>query len=203
MSSWRSFFLNTAPTPADKWTPAQYTARIHRCTTRYGVGAHDSAAFLVNRGVDVNAQIGSGSTPLHEAARQGATELMELLVAHGAEVNVKAEYGMTPLMAAIQDSDGGKKHANQYETVEFLVTRGADVNARNENGQTPLHYVTSGYLGGRDGLENAIAVARFLVARGADINAKNNDGKTPLDNADWSEYRERLHDLGARCAKSC
>ena len=53
--------------------------------------------------MDVNAKSSrDGSTPLHQAVRNGHTEIVELLIANGADVNSKDEDGQTPLDWAIQ-----------------------------------------------------------------------------------------------------
>jgi len=57
---------------------------------------------LANK-ADVNAQNGSGWTPLHIAASQGQKDVAELLLAHGAEVNAKTYHGETPLYWAAEN----------------------------------------------------------------------------------------------------
>ena len=78
----------------------------------------------------IDAQDGSGETPLHIAARKGEKEEAELLIAKGADVNAKDKDGKTPLHEAAR--------LGQREVAELLIGRGADVNARDRSGSTPL-----------------------------------------------------------------
>jgi ankyrin repeat protein len=49
----------------------------------------------------VNAEYRGVITPLHETARSGRKEVVELLIANGADVNAKNRNGDTPLDYAI------------------------------------------------------------------------------------------------------
>ena len=92
----------------------------------------------LDKGVDVDEGDDSwpGMTPLHYAADEGHTEVVELLIANGADVNAKNENGWTPLHLAAYW--GGK------EIVELLIAAGADVNAKDMSNWigTPLDIAT-------------------------------------------------------------
>ena len=64
----------------------------------------------------MNAEYRDVITPLHETARSGRKEVVELLIANGADVNAKNRNGDTPLDSAIKD-----KHT---ETADILRKHG-------------------------------------------------------------------------------
>ncbi len=59
-----------------------------------------------------------GFTPLHEAAKEGHKDVVELLIAEGADVNVPNYGSITPLKIAQKN--------NQTEIVELLREHGAE-----------------------------------------------------------------------------
>jgi ankyrin repeat protein len=71
-----------------------------------------------------------GMTPLHAAAAQGRTQVVQLLLDHKADVNAKAQGGLTPLLSAVA--------ADQADVVALLVERGADVSVRAPDGKTAI-----------------------------------------------------------------
>ena len=115
----------------------------------------------------MNAPDNDGWTPLHRAAQEGHTEVIEALIDAGAKVNAQDNNGITPLhRAAIY---------GQTEVIEALITAGAKVNAQdNVCGRTPLH---------RTAIFGHTEIARALIAAGADVDAPNNYGSTPLHRA--------------------
>ena len=118
-----------------------------------GYDRKDVVEALLNGGAD-------GSAPLHQAAFEGKTGMVELLLAHKANVNAKGDAGYTPLHSAAV--------GNRKEVAELLLANMADVNARDTNGDTPLHCVCS------------MDMAKLLLVSKADVNAKNQQGDTPL-----------------------
>ena len=78
--------------------------------------------MLLQHGADVHAQDKEKWTPLHIAAGNGHTEVVELLLEKGADINAKDEYGGTPLhYAALK---------GQTEVAEFLLEKKADVHPK-------------------------------------------------------------------------
>jgi len=69
-----------------------------------------------------------GITPLHAAAANGHTEVVELLIAAKANVNARDTGGATPLVSAAA--------ANHPDTVAVLLAHGADITARGPGGKT-------------------------------------------------------------------
>lgn len=67
----------------------------------------------------VNKKDSNGWTPLHEGARGGHLEVVELLVKNGANLNEKSHRGETPLYWA------KKEHGDDHDVVKFLTDLGA------------------------------------------------------------------------------
>jgi cytohesin len=83
----------------------------------------------LDAGINVNAKVKNGGTPLHYAALRGHKETVELLIAEGADVSAKTDDGFTSLHVAARHG--------RTEIGELLITKGADVNAKDEDGGTP------------------------------------------------------------------
>jgi len=70
-------------------------------------------------------------TPLHSAARYGASSAAKFLLDRGAEVGVKDESGNTPLhLSSIY---------GHHQIVDLLIRKGADFGMANAQGLTPLY----------------------------------------------------------------
>ena len=118
---------------------------------------------LVERGADVNATAGDGSTALLWASHRDLPESVELLIEAGADVNRANDLGATPLWAA---SENGS-----LAVVDQLLDAGADPNRSLRHGETPLMAVArSGNAG----------VAAALLEHGADPNATGPRHQTAL-----------------------
>ncbi|XP_071805395.1 ankyrin repeat domain-containing protein 49-like [Asterias amurensis] len=74
-------------------------------------------------------------TPLHRAAYNGHTTMVELLLQHKANVNAKTEDGWCPLHCAAR--------WNNASVVSILLQNGSDINAQTNGGQTALHLAAS------------------------------------------------------------
>ena len=90
---------------------------------------------------------------LHDAARDGDIDQVQLLLSRGANVNEKNRMGWTPLHTAIRN--------RRLALIEPLLAKGADINATDNRGQTPL--MAAVYISQKDAVE-------LLIAKGADIN---------------------------------
>jgi cytohesin len=160
---------------------AYFEARVEELKTYYGEdygyhGTYDELAAIGNTclaplpaDAEHEARAADGTTPLHQAAREGRTGRAVELLRAGVDVDVpvqsleqhSSEWGSTPLHVAAA--------AGRLEMVGLLLDRGADPNRANARGVTPLHRA----VGHAD-------VVNLLVARGADVNARDESGRTPL-----------------------
>jgi len=129
----------------------------------------DIARFLIENGVNMNAECNDRETPLALAIATGSTKVAKLLIDKGAEVNVMDKYHRTPLFLAVL--------VNNFEIVELLINKGADVNVRGPDGYTPLHAaIHNGYR----------EIAKLLIFKGADVNASSYSCSAPLSKAVWN-----------------
>jgi len=112
--------------------------------------------LLLKHGTAVDAQDGSGETPLHKAAGAGFKSVAEALLAAKADVNARNARGDTPLHRAA--AEGFKSVA------EVLLAAKAGVNTRDKRGDTPLHWAAA------DGQR---ALVELLLAHKAEVNIKN------------------------------
>lgn len=161
--------------------------------------AADNAAALraaLESGVDANAQLDYGESPLARAVEVQDPELVATLLRHGAKANSADATGLTPLALACErgnteivklllgaGADPRKAGAEGVmplalcarfapsQTVGWLLARGAKAETPDQRGQTPLMWAASA--------GNADTVA-LLVKAGARINRVARGGFTPL-----------------------
>ena len=130
-------------------------------------GWEQEALSLINEapGVDVDAPMSSGHTPLMLAARHGTVDVLRALVGKGADVNTKNANGYCALREAISC----KKRAAAL----YLINEapGVDINAFDGRGKAAMLPAAS---------VGNVAVMKALVDKGADVNTKNDLGATPL-----------------------
>ena len=151
---------------------------------------------LLNKGANINADLGNGVTPLMYAVQGGHFEVVKILVLNGADLNKMPENGNTALITAVlQDS---------IDIAEFLIRHGADIDQGDYAEVTPLmqavangsYYMTDMLLYyGADVLKknihgtDALMVASLLglyeidsllIENGADVNSTDNQLQTPL-----------------------
>ena len=114
------------------------------------------------------------TTPLHQAAEQGNSDVVKILIEQGAMVDaVETASDYTPLHYA-----AGKGHTN---LCELLIRFGADPDALTVNMESPLHLAIKK---GRAG------VVGVLLKYHARLDIKNKSGLTPLQQAEHLEYWE-------------
>ncbi len=121
------------------------------------------AEFLIEHGLDVNAENVRGSTPLHLAVEEGSKIAVNFLLENGADVGRMNNQGETALHVAAK--------RGYLAIAEILLENSADVNVSLSEGWTPLHASVS---------ENHIRLAQLLIANGADVDAVDELGLTPL-----------------------
>ena len=125
----------------------------------------------------------NASSPLHEAARAGHTDIARALVSAGADIHALDENGHTPLHVAAS--------MGRADTAQFLIDVGANVNPRTGRGKTPLHTAIA---------EGDTDRARELISLGADVNARDEQDFTPLHwavNFDIPDIVQTLISAGA------
>ncbi|CAL8268598.1 unnamed protein product [Lota lota] len=103
------------------------------------------------------------ASPIHEAAKKGHRECLELLLSSGDNMDLDLPGLGTPLYAACQ--------SRATACVERLLLSGADVRAGSGR-SSPLHAAVA--AGARDAVE-------LLMDYGADGSCRNSQGNTPLD----------------------
>ncbi len=147
-------------------------------------GRKEVAAFLIEKGADVDVRGDISWTPLHLAAQAGAKDVAELLLAKGATVDPRDANRRSPLHLAA--------HEGHLAIVELLLAKGADVNAKQEAHWTPLFEAAQ--AGRKD-------VVELLVARGAEIDSKTKDERwSPLQEAARGGHKEVVKLLVAKGA---
>lgn len=120
--------------------------------------------LLIAKGADVNGRDTQGYAPIHTAARNRISPLVELLADHGADVNARDSDGFTALLHAI--------NRNHVPTIEMLAKKGAALDLGTTGGIAPLTWAIG------DGKYYA---AKALIETGANVNSTSGpEGVTPL-----------------------
>lgn len=119
---------------------------------------------LIREGANVNGRNSGGRTPLHEAVRDGLTDIANVLIDSGADVNATTRgFGETPLHYAVR--------FGHSDLVDILIKAGANVNAVDKDGLTPLHEAAD---------DGNTVLASVLIDAGADVDTRDKKGRTPL-----------------------
>ena len=102
-------------------------------------------------------------SPMHQAARMGRNEVIDLLASKGVNVNERDELGQTPLMLAVQE--------RSMRAIQALLALGADVRAIDKDGHDVRQRLERGYLPfdiqGNDERSSEEEVSSFLNAHEA------------------------------------
>jgi ankyrin repeat protein len=132
-------------------------------------GATEAARLLIEKGADVKARDGGGTSVLEQAAGSNHIGLVRLLLAKGAAVNTADDGGFTPLMSAAGNGD------RNAAPVKPLIEHGATVNDRSgdtaagvKNGPIALGHLTALQMAAGQGNYEAVEA---LVKTGANVNA--------------------------------
>lgn len=138
---------------------------LHLAVYGQQAGHAASAIALIDAGSHVNHKQKTGTTPLHFAAMNGNSTVVEKLITAGAHLNPKENLsGYTPLALAAA--------YNRLTVVDLLIKAGADINITDDHGRTPLYIATSQN-------HNQI-VERLLCCAKVNCQSANKVGKTPL-----------------------
>ncbi|GEM_PF-1881241 len=146
--------------------PAWVKGRNVEGMTLLALSVRENVVSLVERLLalesDPNAEDDLQRRPVHFAAYNGSTGILEMLVESGAEVRVRDADGLTPLHLCA--------HMGYDEVVRLLLETGVDVDAKDNEGKTPLHLaVARGHVG----------TVRLLLENDAGPDAESNEGVTP------------------------
>src|SRR5215467_3860693 len=151
-------------------------------------GDREALRSLLQKGANVNATEGDGSTALHWASYRDDLDAADLLIRAGAKVNAANDLGATPLWTACENGSeamvrrllaaGANPNAKLLSgetlvmvaarvgnagVVEQLLAKGADPNARASRGQTALMWAVA---------QEHPEVVKVLLAHGADVHAR-------------------------------
>ncbi|XP_016891561.1 ankyrin repeat and SAM domain-containing protein 1A isoform X2 [Cynoglossus semilaevis] len=155
----------------------------------HGASSHPLSSLLsIWRGPNVNCVDSTGYTPLHHAALNGHSEVVEVLLRNEAFTNIADNKGCYPLHLAAWKGDEhivkllvhqGPSHPkiNEQSSVdqkEFKRCGPFDpyINAKNNDNETPLHCAAQ---------YGHIEVVQLLLEELTDPTMRNNKFETPLD----------------------
>ncbi|XP_061074694.1 ankyrin repeat and SAM domain-containing protein 1A-like [Conger conger] len=145
-----------------------------------GTGSGSRSSLLsLWRGPSVNCADSTGYTPLHHAALNGQSEVVQTLLRNEALTNIADHKGCSPLHLAAWKGD--------QRIVRLLIHQGPSLpklNEQNSDNDTPLHCAAQ--YGHAD-------VVRLLLEEQADPTTRNNRLETPLDLAALYGRLEVVH----------
>ena len=133
-----------------------------------------SPTFLLDCGVDVNAQRKEQWTPLHLASFSGKPDTARLLLDHGANANATDNLLKTPLhlvAAGVYESQ-----EDGVRVAQLLLDHGADMGALDLNHETALHAACS---------SGRLEIVRVLLEHAT---VRNNRGQKSLHPGLEGEY---------------
>ncbi|XP_056136842.1 cyclin-dependent kinase 4 inhibitor D [Lampris incognitus] len=93
------------------------------------MGNSKIASLLLEHGADPNVQDRQGIAPVHDAARAGFLDTLQVLVEYGASVNIPDQNGTLPIHIAIREG--------HRDLVEFLAPR-SNLKHANTSGHTAV-----------------------------------------------------------------
>mmetsp|Transcript_1565 Transcript_1565/g.4727 ORF Transcript_1565/g.4727 Transcript_1565/m.4727 type:complete len:191 (+) Transcript_1565:510-1082(+) len=118
------------------------------------------------------------TSPLHIAAEQGNSHVVQLLINNNAMVDIRDLSGATPLHRAA--------FHGQEDVVNTLLLNGADPNAPDADGLSPMHIAA--WMGQTQIFEQ-------LWMGGGQLNTCSNDGETPLHVACIEGHQDTVEKL--------
>ncbi|KPP70802.1 ankyrin repeat and SOCS box protein 11-like [Scleropages formosus] len=105
------------------------------------------------------------ASPIHEAAKRGHKECVELLLSKGANIDLEIPRMGTPLFTACL--------FQKIDCIKMLLHLGADVQ-RGRGQDTPLHAAAAAQA-------DSTEVVELLIDYGANVWSRNADGKRPVE----------------------
>jgi ankyrin repeat protein len=159
-------------------------------------GRLEIAAWLVDKGADLEAKNPTGFTPLSLAVRSRRPDVVRFFLDKGADVNSESRFQTTPLFTAAESGNveilrlligrkadvnhvspvfGSALHRADYmafpEGAKVLLEAGADLGVKDQRGQTPLHQAA---------MLGHVEIVRLFIEKGADLDALDRANRTPL-----------------------
>lgn len=131
-------------------------------------------AYLIKKGLDINAMDDAGGTPLMLAVANNKIEAVKALIAAGADMEKRDSRTMTPLIYAASKDD--------YEAAKLLLEAGANVNATTSPNKNSA-LMQAAYNGHKD-------MVALLLQHHADPNLKSAAGLTAEDYADYKKHSD-------------
>uniref|UniRef100_A0A673KJ78 Ankyrin repeat and sterile alpha motif domain containing 1A n=1 Tax=Sinocyclocheilus rhinocerous TaxID=307959 RepID=A0A673KJ78_9TELE len=147
-----------------------------------GSSSHSLSSLLsIWRGPNVNCVDSTGYTPLHHAALNGHSEVVEVLLRNEALTNIADNKGCYPLHLAAWKGDQrivkllihqGPSHPKLNEQFKRCGPFDPYINAKNNDNETPLHCAAQ---------YGHTQVVQLLLEELTDPTMRNNKFETPLD----------------------
>ncbi|KAL0430478.1 UNVERIFIED_CONTAM: Potassium channel SKOR [Sesamum radiatum] len=125
-------------------------------------GYEDITLFLIQEGVDINAEDNFGNMPLLEAIKNGHDRVASLLSREGALLKIDNPGAYLCTVVAKGDTD----------LLRRMLANGIDPNSKDYDHRTPLHLAAS---------QGLYLMAKLLLEAGASVFSKDRWGNTPLD----------------------
>jgi ankyrin repeat protein len=172
------------------------------------------AKLLIKRKSGVDIPINTGRTPLHLAAFQGHSSILEALLTANANPNIKSSNGdgsWTPLILAAQEgrtecvrhlvadkrinvqlrAKNGRNALHScsfhghFEIAKMLIDKGIETHIGDENGWTQLHLCCQ---------ENHFKIVEYILSKGKRVDpmSKAKNGRTPLHSASLKGNHEAV-----------
>ncbi|HEX4750323.1 MAG TPA: ankyrin repeat domain-containing protein [Bryobacteraceae bacterium] len=90
-------------------------------------GRNSVVEFLLNKGVDLQAQANTGLTGLHWAVVGGQAKTVQLLLERGPSLQIRNVYGATALGQALWSAINGDPETDYVAVIEMLIRAGARI----------------------------------------------------------------------------